>query len=463
MSDAAALFDALLKARTAPGILTALARSTWHNTHDGAPCPAEALPTPATLAEWLHNCPEAAFIEATARLDAMTVGAAEWAWTVNRPLPGLSASDATPEVIATDGYYIASVFNLHARWVDMPAAERPRHPLAPIVAAWQARPVEVEPETRRDRRILPVVRPVEREAVLPALAGRYEIDPSAPTLPLFPSRPVAHRVPLLDLVDAAGVPIMARGRGAPLPLRLFVAALLAVRREDRGRESIRLTMPLGDLIAALYPNGWKSNHWPKLHAALLASATYAIHDGRGRWFPVALRYAPNLPDLDALIVLDIAFPPGAESGPTMDLGALNRLSVESSPRWRAAIAANSILWHPGVTRLRVPGRRGRPSKRWGWARDPNAYPIVTLEDRRRLAFGALDTGNRTHAAIDTAWSNLPGLMLDCERAVDPYTGAVGWRLIPTSPCRCGAQAVRRGPDGAPTCGAADCPARTAQP
>ena len=107
---------AILTARAAPDILAALARATWHKAHDGAPCPAKAIPTPAALAEWLHDCPEAAFVEATARLNAMTAGAAEWVWTVNRPLPGLSAPDMTPEVIAHDGYYIASVVNLHARW-----------------------------------------------------------------------------------------------------------------------------------------------------------------------------------------------------------------------------------------------------------------------------------------------------------------------------------------------------------
>ena len=309
--------------------------------------------------------------------------------------------------VAVDGEGLSALAFLHAR-----------------------QPVAVQPETRRDRRILPVVRPVEREAVLPALAGRYELDPGAPTLPLFPSRPVAHRVPLLDLVDAASVPIMARGRGAPLPSRLHVGLLLAVRLEDRGRESVRLTMELGDLIAALYPNGWRSNLWPGLQAAMENAARFGFHDGRGRWRAVALRYAPDHPDLAAHVVFDIAFPPGVKTGPAVDLAALNRLSVESSPRWRAAIAAHSILWRPGVTRLPVPGRRGRPAGRWGWARDPEVYPIVTLEDRRRLAFGARDAKNRTRREVDGAWSDLPGLTVAERSAVDPRTGAVGWRLLP---------------------------------
>ena len=121
---------------------------------------------------------------------------------------------------------------------------------------------------------------------------------------------------------------------------------------------------------------------------------------------------------------------GGGSAQRVDLAALNRLSVESSPRWRAAIAAHSIIWQPGVTRLPIPGRRGRPSGRWGWARDANAYPIVTLDDRRRLAFGARDSKNRTRREVNGAWSDLPGLTVAERSAVDPKTGAVGWRLLP---------------------------------
>ena len=54
--------------------------------------PRDEIPTPAALAEWLRDCQEAAFVEATARLDAMTAGAAEWVWTVQRPLHGFPAA-----------------------------------------------------------------------------------------------------------------------------------------------------------------------------------------------------------------------------------------------------------------------------------------------------------------------------------------------------------------------------------
>ena len=43
-------------------------------------------------------------------------------------------------------------------------------------------------------------------------------------LPMFPE--IGPRVPLLELVDVRGGPIMAQGRGAPLDLRLMVAACI---------------------------------------------------------------------------------------------------------------------------------------------------------------------------------------------------------------------------------------------
>ena len=62
---------------------------------------------------------------------------------------------------------------------------------------------------------------------------------------------------------------------------------------------------------------------------------------------------------------------------------MDRLSVESAPRWRAYIAAHSVAWQPGTTRVPVP-RTGR----FVWTRNLATYPVLTLNDRRRFAFGA---------------------------------------------------------------------------
>ena len=61
MSDRGAeLGAALQNAAAVPAILDALARAVWFNAHAGAECPAVRIPTPADLAEWLPECPDAA-------------------------------------------------------------------------------------------------------------------------------------------------------------------------------------------------------------------------------------------------------------------------------------------------------------------------------------------------------------------------------------------------------------------
>ena len=68
----------------------------------------------------------------------------------------------------------------------------------------------------------------------------------APELPLWEGAPVSKRVPILDVVDAAGVPVMQRG-GAPVELKLFVRALSSVPPSARARLSVRLAVNVEEL------------------------------------------------------------------------------------------------------------------------------------------------------------------------------------------------------------------------
>ena len=104
---------------------------------------------------------------------------------------------------------------------------------------------------------------------------------------------------------------------------------------------------------------------------------------------------------------------------------MDSLSVESAARWRAYIGASVLAWQPGITR--VPARRGG---RFGWTRNRNAYPILTVEDRRRLAFGAGDLKHRTRAEIDAAFRNLPDLVVVSENESRDATGEIGWMVLP---------------------------------
>ena len=61
---------------------------------------------------------------------------------------------------------------------------------------------------------------------------------------------------------------------------------------------------------------------------------------------------------------------------------------------------------------------------------PDWTPVLTLDDRRRFAFGAGDSKHRTRAEIDAVFRRLPGLVVVSEAASNDRTGEVGWIVIP---------------------------------
>ena len=87
------------------------------------------------------------------------------------------------------------------------------------------------------------------------------IGPARPTCCCFPERePTLHRVPLLEIVDRAGVPLRNRGKGAPLDARLLVrGGLLMLKPQDRNRIVVRIAVKVGELLDSLWPLG----NWPK--------------------------------------------------------------------------------------------------------------------------------------------------------------------------------------------------------
>lgn len=325
---------------------------------------------------------------------------------------------------------------LHDVWKATPEADRGPHPIEGLLKGYRDRPDRVAIERRRDKRIFPVARITEgrperkRGQLFAGMGERHDV----PGLPLFDEPAQPKRVPLLDVVDAAGVPIRAAAQGAALEARLFVHAALAVRQQDYRRECVRMAVTVRELREGLFPNRWSAGRdWPRLKAALKAARDYWIvmPDG-GQWSLLALRELPaenakGLPDLDAHVTLDLAMPPGVASGPEIDLAHLQQLSVEDAGRFRAYIAAHAVNWLPGRTRRPAP-KAGQGQHRW--SADPQDYPVLTESDRRRLAFGASDTKHRTKAEIAGKWQDVEGLTLVAEKAVDPRTGEVGYRYMP---------------------------------
>ena len=267
------------------------------------------------------------------------------------------------------------------------------HPLEPELLAWHNKPVVVQAATRKDRRIMPTVsaRESRPERLRGMLFGGLGDAPAEAELPLFAAPPVRHSVPILDLADASGVPVMAQGRGAPLPQRLFVRLGLSFDSpEDMRQPSVRMAIKVRELRDGLHPpslttgkTGWRAGKdWQNLKDALIAARNYTIRLPSGRlWFMVALRELPSedragKPGLEDHVVLDIALPPGASDGPMIHLPTLDRLGVDSAPKYRAYVAGHSLTWAKGKTRVKIPRRN-----RWAWSRNLEAYPVLTIKDR----------------------------------------------------------------------------------
>ena len=361
-----------------------------------------------------------------------------WVW---HSIPELKLDAPAPRVD------FLSISEVHARWAAAVKVNPDlEHPLAPIVAGWlQAQPVSVRADRRRDKGILSRFQFEDaevRDNGEGLLTGGVldDLPKQQPSLPFSPEPVRRKHVPLIDLVDAAGVAITSQGLGSPLPLRLIFNAVIWVPQRDRFRGYVIITetrnrgpLTLGHVIDDVFGDTWRERrHWTKLKTAMKTAGMHRLigwKDGhKVLWTPIMFPVIPSDPDRDAPVEVIVRLPPGSESGPVVPLPGMRALMLESGPKFCAAVSAHTLIWRPGTTRVRGTVKRGRPT-RWFWARDPEAYPVFTREDRRRLAFGR-STKHRTKAAIDAAWAEIPGIVVHSEDAVDQRTGERGWRLIP---------------------------------
>ena len=371
-ADRSALIRARTQARTTEEILEALACIEWANAHRGAICPPGKIPTAAQLGEW----------------------------------PFKKIDDD------------AQVMVLHGFWQK--DSSQP-HPLAVPVRQWQNRPRRIERESRQDLRILPDIRESIPAGFLDIVAAMGEPADETPHLPDFEADPGAPRVPLLDIVDMSGTPVMAKGPGLPLPARMMVYALLLVPPNERDGYPVEIQVTLRDVAARLWPGGWKSRYKTVMAHAVngLDRHWMVLPDGETLWRPVMARSLNRLMRPDTPIIFSVAYPPGArKSGPPVSLPDLWTLAAQSATRCRAYLSAHTLNWRPGATRVPVGNGRFRV-----WSKQVARYPALSRADRRRLAFGPQDTKHRTHREIDAPWQDLPGL-------VWTPTGDGGARLLP---------------------------------
>ena len=309
-----------------------------------------------------------------------------------------------------------------------------KHPLAPLIAAWQSGPLEVQAVRDADGHL-------RSDTIAPRLAMRDSGNAKADRLYLPPAHFGADnngaqvalpgfedgrangRIPVLpvNLYDLGVTAGEARGgRGAaPIPARMLVklaAAPSALVRHGEGFVTYRIT--LRDLRDALYPlerlNGNRrrvpsvSEIWPRIREAIRVinqEARIPILEPKTGYghFHHLLRINENFGriDLDMPIGVLLDIPPEVEGGVQMPK-RLDQWGAESAPAYRALLGL-SFLWHePGRTHAPTSGGRWLPKT----GLDP--YDPVTDNDAIALAFPNTRVRNR-RVLVHRAWEALERL------------------------------------------------------
>ena len=339
-------------------------------------------------------------------------------------LSGLSKRARDPEVTTGERGEAAQELCDHLAQINS------REPDGVSLLAWiylRRRSASVEPEARRDTAILPALPRITAGDPHPDLVrGRDFLDAGAKELPTW-ERKSEVTSPVMEFVDRSGLPIRSKGRGAPVAARFAIQALLSFPHSERGRGRAHMALTVRDFTDAFYPNYRRGRHWPKLREAMLEADQSAIVMEDSKAWPFRFLVLDRLPPVeegapDDIVSFEVRLPPGIANGPPIDLEALNRLGARSSPEYFALLGASAANYHPG--RTRVPIGKGQ----WRWSRKHGDYPVLSLADLRRLAFGPASRKNHMNAQIVGAYANLPGWKL-LEGQRDRKTGKEGYRLV----------------------------------
>ncbi len=239
---------------------------------------------------------------------------------------------------------------------------------------------------------------------------------------------------VLETRDLDGRIHLHRGQGAPIEQRIAIYALCCVGVLDR-RGLVRTNLSAREWMNLIWPNGWRpSRHWPILIRAFNRLHAVQIHLRDGIWRPIAVHWTPTAknPDLDQVVRLNIDWPLKISEGPKILLKGLAEIGAQSASKFRVALAARTMLFSLGNTWFPHPKNR----KHWLWKKNIELYPVVTLEDRRKFAFGLdIDGGrSRSQKRINKAWDEDSLGKVDVEvfdkDSHDKRTGDRGWRIIP---------------------------------
>lgn len=434
--------DDLLGANDPAEILLHVSRATWVRAHDGAECPDNRISAPKDLVAWRSEWPADTMDECARRLADLLrpslptrighIGMsldhprARFEWAVVRGdaigarmhIP-VSFADAdmhwldsnVPEVNVS---LFMPLIEVHATWWCPLPEPRPRHPLAPLVDAWQRLASVVVPLDVHDRAIIPhSLRDSERhQGILPlrldrttplGLVREHEqgILPFAELQQPAPS--LVPPVPWLSLCEEVGS-LLAQG--------LFVELLTAVPRD--GREwTAAPPVTLRNLFEWLWPRYYdiaadrmrggynRTRHLVPLRRALIELDNMRIVYGR---YECRLIRVDDLPTaatrLDDLIRFHVRHLPKSDHGPMIDRVTTRRWRLVSAPAWRGTIRL-AYLWDEAKARnrgaricatrpmvARVPGGTALLGPDGETLRDRRGAVVTDWSDRRAVMLGA---------------------------------------------------------------------------
>ena len=384
---------------TTPEILEAAARFCWHESRNGEECPSEQIPSETDILDAIGLDKLPANARAKAESEELLKILfpdynVRWEWIESDELdPFTEGQDEDNEQHrrgrlaalgwgirdGQDYYTLPDLEECHEHWCQ--STIKVKHPIVPIVAAWQNRPREIEANDRPDP-IFPgpmvIVKPNDSRAgrfFSPAPNGPTTNKGGATYFPGFApseehSGPITPALPV-QLYDLGAGTKNKPERAANLAFRMFVEACLSVPQDERKINGAVLLPPerFGDYLLRLYPDGAK--HWRRKRdlAALLEafevleSPEARIHwegpDGTGGARRVVIpRDIPRNGRLDDWVQFAVDLPPGSDRGPLIDRPALIRAGVASAARYRLILGLSFWWYDPG--RLQKPVANGGP-------------------------------------------------------------------------------------------------------
>ena len=489
--------DFLSQATNTADILRELARSVWAKTHNEE-CPSEHIPTEQDLLDYWPHLPADAMDAANERLTALQqhmhggmralfvegglldkrlaelrrnppndrtpqelhfllsipqmldesdiLASASWVWEPQQNRLGECVLTAQSQD-ASVPHAETTLVHIQHFWAAM--QDPPKHPLAPLVAAWQNRPEKVKPRGgskgligapfihRRPSAATPAPPPVDKERLPHGATQLGHVEQT--TFPSLIPKTGSERAPaLLDALRKAG---RAAGRGhvGYLPV-IALEGMLDLRTEHRdGKTKSHLYANREILVKFIgmntrqyRPSNRKGRSYRR---ALDRLSSFIIDLPNGGWYSPIIARGQSGMGLDDIVQLDLAMPPEAAVGPSIDRELLRRLR-QSAPAWYMYIAL-VCHWdrHGGVNGQLIKPKlpdvlrneegyltdekgnvildKGKPSTNWNHPRavkvrdaegylTPRAwndkalarYPVVGSDDLVRWAYGDIPTDRR---------------------------------------------------------------------